>query len=208
MSEPALTARSPLDGYERTTATVGVAEVTGLALVSAAVPQGGDAAFSAALADGFGAARPATGDSTRGDRLKARVLGMQPDQTFILFEPPDPDRAAETVAAALGSAAYVTDQSDSWAMLRIAGNRVRAALERICALDLADDAFPEGRVARTVMEHLAVIVLRDGADSFLLMSPRSSARSLLHAVELAVENLSDRQSADWQPDRARPKLSA
>ena len=109
---------------------------------------------------------------------------------FILFEAPDPDRAAETVGDALGPAAYVTDQSDSWAMLRIAGAGARAALERICMLDLDAAAFPEGRVARTVMEHLAAIILRDGPDSFLLMSPRSSARSFLHAVELSVENVS------------------
>ena len=191
MPDRPLAARSPLDGYDRATGAVAVAEVSGLALVSAAVPRGGDDAFSAALASGFGATRPATGDSTRGDRHAARVLGMQPDQVFILFEPPDPDRAAATVAAALGPAAYITDQSDSWAMLRLAGAGVRAALERICPLDLDDRAFPQGRVARTAMEHLAVIVLRDGADSFLLMSPRSSARSFRHAVELSVENATE-----------------
>ena len=188
MADFALTARSPLDGYERSFGTVTLAEVTGLSLVSAAVPQGGDDAFAAALAAGLGTARPATGDSTPGDRYGARLLGMQPDQLFILFEAPDPDRPALTVAEALGPAAYVTDQSDSWAMLRIAGAGVRAALERICMLDLDDAAFPEGRVARTVMEHLAVIILRDGPDSFLLMSPRSSARSFLHAVEVSVAN--------------------
>ena len=190
MADFALTARTPLDGYARTFGSVALAELAGLALVSAAVPQGGDAAFAAALAEGIGASRPATGESAPGDRFGARILGMQPDQLFILFEPPDPDRAAETVAEALGPAAYVTDQSDSWAMLRIAGAGAgaRAALERICMLDLDEDAFPQGKVARTVMEHLAVIVLRDGPDSFLLMSPRSSARSFLHAVEVSVEN--------------------
>lgn len=208
MADFALAARAPLGGYARSFGAISLAEVAGLALVSAAVPQGGDDAFAKALAAGFGAARPATGastlgdstlgasipgdsisgDSIPGDRVGARILGMQPDQLFILFEPPDPDRAAATVAAALGPAGYVTDQSDSWAMLRIAGAGVRAALERICMLDLDDAAFPEGRVARTVMEHLAVIILRDGPDSFLLMSPRSSARSFLHAVELSIEN--------------------
>ena len=188
MAELALTARSPLDGYERSFGTVTLAEVTGLSLVSAAVPHGGDDTLAAALAAGLGAARPATGDSAPGDRYGARLLGMQPDQLFILFEAPDPDRPAESVAEALGPAAYVTDQSDSWAMLRIAGAGVRAALERICMLDLDDAAFPEGRVARTVMEHLAVIILRDGPDSFLLMSPRSSARSFLHAVEVSIAN--------------------
>ena len=191
MADSPLRARPPLDGYNRTISAVALAEVSGLALVSAAVPQGGDEAFAAALAGGFGASRPATGDSATGNKFGARVLGMQPDQMFILFEPPDPDRPAESVAAALGGAAYVTDQTDNWAMLSIAGTGVCAALERICPLDLADEAFPEGRVARTVMEHLAVIILRDGADSFLLMSPRSSARSFLHAVELSVVNVSE-----------------
>ena len=191
MAEFALTARAPLGGYAETFGGIALAEVTGLALVSAAVPNGGDDAFAAALAAGLGAARPATGDSTPGDRYGARLLGMQPDQLFILFEAPDPDRAAETVADALGPAAYVTDQSDSWAMLCIAGAGVRAALERICMLDLDAAAFPEGRVARTVMKHLAVIILRDGADSFLLMSPRSSARSFLHAVEVSIRNVTE-----------------
>ena len=191
MAEFALRARTPLDGYAETFGGVALAEATGLSLVSAAVPLGGDDAFVGALADGFGASRPSTGDSAPGDRLGACVLGMQPDQLFVLFEAPDPDRAVETVAAALGPAAYVTDQSDSWAMLRIAGPGVRKALERLCPLDLDDVAFPQGRVARTVMEHLAVIILRDGADSFLLMSPRSSARSFLHAVELAAAAASE-----------------
>ena len=188
MADFALTARTPLGGYAHSFGSVTLAEVTGLSLVSAAVPQGGDAAFAAALAAGLGAARPATGDSAAGERYGARLLGMQPDQLLILFAAPDPDRAAGTVVEALGPDAYVTDQSDSWAMLRIAGAGARAALERICMLDLDDAAFPEGRVARTVMEHLAVIILRDGPDSFLLMSPRSSARSFLHAVELSIEN--------------------
>lgn len=191
MPNPSLSVRSPLGGYDRTIETVVISETTDLALVSVAVPLGGDARFSAALASGFGAARPATGDSTLGDRLAARVLGMQPDQMFILFDPPNPDRAAETVSAVLESAAYVTDQSDSWTILRMAGTGVRAALERICPLDLDNEAFPQGRVARTVMEHFAVIVLRDGIDSFLLMSPRSSAGSFLHAVELSVRNVSE-----------------
>ena len=191
MAEVALTARTPLDGYAGTFGGVTLAEAAGLSLVSAAVPNGGGDAFAAALAEGFGASRPSTGESVPGDRLGARILGMQPDQMFILFEAPDPDRAAEAVSTALGPAAYVTDQSDSWAMLRIEGRGVRAALERICMLDLDDTAFPQGRVARTVMEHLAVIILRDGADSFLLMTPRSSARSFLHAVELSLANVSE-----------------
>ena len=189
MCEVVLTSRSPLDGYDRTIGAIALAEVTGLSLVSAAVPRGGDEAFSAALAKGFGAERPSTGDSASGSQHEMRILGMQRDQVFLLFESPDQDRPAETVVGALGPTAYFSDQSDGWVMLRISGSCVRTALERICPLDLGEQAFGEGRVARTVMEHLTVIILRDGMDSFLLMSPRSSARSFLHAVEVSVETV-------------------
>ena len=96
------------------------------------------------------------------------------------------DDAVAVVIEKLGTAGYYTDQSDSWVMLQIAGPGSRAALERICMLDLHSDAFPVDTVARTTMEHLGVMVLRDGEDSFLLMSARSSARSFLHAVETSI----------------------
>ena len=144
MAEFALTARTPLDGYARTFGGVALAEAGGLSLVSAAVPNGGDDAFAAALAKGFGASRPSTGESVPGDRFGARVLGMQPDQVFVLFEAPDPDRAAETASAALGPAAYVTDQSDSWAMLRIEG---RACARRWSASACSTSTMPLSRKA-------------------------------------------------------------
>jgi sarcosine oxidase subunit gamma len=39
------------------------------------------------------------------------------------------------------------------------------------------------------MEHLGTIVLRDGTDSFLLLSAHSSAESFLHAVETSIRNV-------------------
>jgi len=40
------------------------------------------------------------------------------------------------------------------------------------------------------MEHMGAIVLRDGPDSFLLLSASSTARSYLHAVEISLRNVS------------------
>lgn len=186
-----LTATSPLGGYSEDIGDLRLEEVTGKALVSAAVPLGKDAAFAKALVKAFEASRPATGSMTTGKKAGQRLLGLQPDQIFILFDEDSSHvgRADAMARDALGDAAYVTDQSDSWAMLHLSGASVRMALERICPLDLSDTAFPDGKVARTVMEHLSVIILRDGPDSFLLMSPRSSAKSFLHAVEVSARNI-------------------
>jgi sarcosine oxidase subunit gamma len=74
-------------------------------------------------------------------------------------------------------------------MLRVSGPKSRIALERICPLDLHPSTFPQGRVARTLMEHLGVIILHEGPDTYLLLSARSSAGSFLHAVETSVRNV-------------------
>jgi heterotetrameric sarcosine oxidase gamma subunit len=43
--------------------------------------------------------------------------------------------------------------------------------------------FPVDTVSRTVMEHLGVVFVRTGATAFQIMTPRSFASSLLHAIE-------------------------
>ena len=76
-----------------------------------------------------------------------------------------------------------------WVMLEISGPKSREALARLCTLDLHADTFAEGEVARTMMEHLGVIILRNAPDSFILLSARSSAKSFLHAVETSIDNI-------------------
>ena len=115
-------------------------------------------------------------------------MGLQPGQVFALFAY-DGDTAVAEIAQALGENGYYSDQSDSWAMLRLSGSAAVGALARICPLDLDASVFPDGTVTRTVMEHMGVIVLREGTDSFLLMAARSSAANFLHAVEQSVRNV-------------------
>lgn len=189
MASHSLVATAPLGGFHLDLGGTEIAAITDRALVSAAVPLGGESAFAAALTSAYGVTRPETGQSAVTKDGGTRIMGMQPDQVFILFDYSEDTSPAATVSDALGDGAYMADQSDSWAMLRLSGANARLALERICMLDLTDAAFPDGRVARTVMEHLAVIVQRDGAESFLLMSPRSSAPAFLHAVETSARNL-------------------
>lgn len=187
MSEYTLTARSPLDGYQESFDGVALEEVRGLAIVSIAVPQGGSDALAKALPDAYGAALPKAGETSRSNDGQIRFLGMASDQIFAIFDHGEPDAVA-VISEKLADAAYYTLQSDNWVALRISGPKSRAALERICPIDLAPSAFPEGRVARTLMEHLGVIIWPDDADSFFLISASSSARSFLDAVIISIRN--------------------
>ncbi|RED45781.1 sarcosine oxidase subunit gamma [Aestuariispira insulae] len=188
MADIILKAKSPLDGFSRDWPGITLREVTGRALVSVSIPHGGEAALGQKLSQVYGTIIPAVGESTASPVDNAHLLGLARDQFFILFDEGGQAPLA-AVSAKLAEVAYLTDQSDSWAMLHISGPNSRAALARICLLDLHPDHFQTGQVARTVMEHLGVIILRDGADSFLLLSARSSAQSFLHAVTVSAENV-------------------
>ncbi len=159
------------------------------AIVSIATPNAGDAALAAGLQSAYGIELPAVGKAAVSGRDSATFLRHAHDQMFALFNAPAAGNPTDTVRDALGETAYLTDQSDSWAALRIEGAQSRSALERICPLDLDADKFTPGTVARTVMEHLGVIILCEAADKYLLLSARSSADDFLHAVETSVRNV-------------------
>jgi methylglutamate dehydrogenase subunit D len=163
-------------------------EVTDRALVSIATPLGGEAALARALGSAFGTEPPAVGRTTRSADGEIRLLGLARDQVLALMPAPGA-RAAPDLARRLGPVAYLTDQTDAWVMLRLDGPLALPALERTCMLDLHGDAFAVDRVARTVMEHLGTILLREARDRFLLMSASSTARSFLHCLETSLRNV-------------------
>ncbi len=188
MADLTLTSTPALGGYREEFDGVRLSEQPETAIVSIAVPRGGRAALAEAFRTGLGVDLPAPGTSVLSKDGAKRVFRMAPDQFFVVFDHDKPD-AARAVDAALGGTTYVTDQTDVWVTFRIDGPAAISALERICPIDLNAHAFPEGRVARTVMEHLGTIILRDGADTFTIFSARSSARSFLHAVQTSIRNV-------------------
>lgn len=192
MSDQGLNAVTPLAGFSETVGSTAISEPSGRSLVAVAPSRGEEAELQSALKAGFGLAWPVTGQSTtNGD---ARLMGMAPDQAFLLFSHAGPN-AVPAVREKLGNAGWLTDQSDSWAMLSVSGPDCRAALERLCMLDLHRDVFVIGAAQRTTMEHLAVIIVREEADTFLLMSPTSSAESFLDAVVTSARNIVPSKSA-------------
>ena len=110
----------------------------------------------------------------------ATAIPTGPDQVFLLA----PMGAEHDLAGA-----YATDQTHGWAILDLSGPDSVSAFVRCCHRDLHPDSFAVGASARTVMEHLSVVILRQAKDGFRLMSPSSSAASFLHAVETSLQNV-------------------
>jgi len=187
-----LAPRTALDNFSKEYDGISVNEVTNLAIVSIAIPTENDKGFAAALKKGYKTDRPSIGQVTQAKTNNLRLLALQQDQLFMLFDY-DRDRAVEEVNKKINGTkqlTYLSDQSDSWVTLRVSGENCREALERICPLDIHPQAFPVGSVARTSMEHMATIIVREDEDSFLLLSLRSFAKSFLHAVTTSIDNIS------------------
>jgi len=180
-----------LGGYQAEISGILIDEVTDLSIVSITVPliDGGRKALEDTMMKAYGVAFPAPGSSTLSKDGNMRFLGMAPDQIFALLLRDDMN-ADLIVSEKLQGTGYVTLQSDNWVTVRVSGANARAALARICQIDLDPEIFTVGAVTRTVMEHMGAVVLRVNENAFLLLSVWSSARSFLHAVETSARNVS------------------
>jgi sarcosine oxidase subunit gamma len=183
-----LTATSFLDGMDIQVGSARLREVTDMALASVAIPMNGAPSVSEALKSAFGLEMPGNRTSTQFGSARALLTG--PDQIFLLLAD-RPDLATDDVEGAFEQSAYVTEQSSNWVICAVSGPDIRAALERLCPIDLHPNAFPVGAYARTVMEHMGAMIIRTDADSYLLLSTSSSARSFAHAVELSLRYTQD-----------------
>ena len=168
---------------EQTIGGTRLLERADLALVSLAIPQGQEAKARLAISAAFGLESPDPGGSVA--NRSYRLIWMASDQMMLAFRDESPV-AEHDVRAKLNGACYTTNQTDGWVILSISGSGACRALSRLCPLDLHDSAFPVDSVARTMMEHMGAMVLRDGDDSFLLFSASSSAESFLETVEEAI----------------------
>ena len=189
MADCALTAEPFLGGYSLQSGETSLKEVTDLALVSVTCPLGGERNLADATARAWNLEVPRPGRSEAAEDGSVRLLGMAIDQFFAVL-PANGGNPLDTVAAHLGTAGYLTSQTDNWVMLRIEGPLAVRALERVCLIDLAPSAFPDGAVARTVMEHLGAVIVREAESKYLLLSASSSAKSFVHAIETSIANVS------------------
>ncbi|MDO9524522.1 MAG: sarcosine oxidase subunit gamma [Gemmobacter sp.] len=95
---------------------------------------------------------------------------------------------------ALAACAALTDQSDGWACLRLQGPQAEAALARLVPLDLRPAAFGAGAAARSLLNHMPVILIRTG-DGIAVMVFRSMAATAVHEIKEAMDAVAARTFA-------------
>lgn len=169
---PELIAKSALEGRSLTVGTVTLAEVDVGPVTSIAVFPGGAKAVAKGLKP-LGLAMPEP--NSFAEKKGARIVWTGREQAFLMG----------VDCPALEGAA-MTDQSDGWTMLSVAGAGVADVLARWVPIDLRLAAFPVGRAVRTQLNHMNVVILRTGDHAFEIMVFRSMARTAWHEIETAM----------------------
>lgn len=178
-----LMALTALGAREAAVVTVGpltITERVDVALASVAARRGRMADL-AARAKGVGLPLPEPARHAVGSPYAAFWVG--PEMWFVEAPFATHELIAAELKTALGDAASVTEQTDAWVAFDLAAPALAPVLERLCNVDFA--AVPDGHATRTVIEHLGCYLIRQGAGQARLYGPRSSAQSLLHALEVA-----------------------
>lgn len=113
------------------------------------------------------------------------ALWLAPDQWMI--EAPFATHADITayLKPTFKDAASITEQTDAWVRFDVTGPNLPAMFELLCSLDTR--AMQPGHATRTVIEHLGCYVICR-ADHFTILGPRSSAKSLHHALITAAKS--------------------
>lgn len=108
---------------------------------------------------------------------------VAPEMWFIEAPFASHELIADILKGALGDAASVTEQTDAWVGFDLAAPDLAPLLERLCNVDF--HGKPKSYATRTVIEHLGCYLVKNGPGAVRLYGPRSSAKSLLHALEVA-----------------------
>ncbi|MGP6087487.1 sarcosine oxidase subunit gamma [Antarctobacter jejuensis] len=152
--------------------------------ITALLPlRGQRAALSAALQAAHGVSFPEVGKADEGEGVSCIWSGR--DQAFLIGPAPDPG---------LAELAAMTDQSDAWATVLLAGEAAEDVLARLVPIDLRPAAFPVGTSARTLCQHMTITIWRR-EDGFGIMAFRSMARTLAHEIGEAMASVAARQAA-------------
>jgi sarcosine oxidase, subunit gamma len=171
---------------EATTVTHGpltITERTDVALASVAARKGRMADLTAA-AKKAGVPLPDAARHLPGSPYSA--FWTAPEMWFVEAPYVTHELIADLLKSALGEAASVTEQTDAWVAFDLSALDLAPILERLCNVDFA--AVATGYATRTMMEHLGVYLIKHGPGAARIYGPRSSAESLLHALETAAQS--------------------
>lgn len=186
MPEHRLKPLTPLGHAEPETVTVGpvtITEVVDRALASVASRLGREADVAAA-AKAAGIPLPGASQSVEGTPYGAFWLGSEQWMVEAPFATHEDIRAV--LLPLFGDAASITEQTDAWVRFDVSGKDLPALFERLCNFDLRSAAV--GAATRTVIEHLGTYVIKRSETLYSVIGPRSSARSLHHALITAAKS--------------------
>jgi sarcosine oxidase subunit gamma len=112
---------------------------------------------------------------------------VAPEMWFVEAPFASHELIADLLTAAFGAAASVTEQTDAWVAFDVTAPDLAPLLERLCNVDFR--AAPDGHATRTVIDHLGCYLIKHGPGSARVYGPRSSAVSLIHALEVAAASV-------------------
>lgn len=161
-----------------------ITERTDVALASVASRRGRTADLAAAAQK---AGVPLPGPATHQQGTPYSAFWTAPEMWFVEAPHATHELIADLLKTALGDAASITEQTDAWVAFDLAAPELSPVLERLCNVDFPNVA--KGYASRTMMEHLGVYLIKHGPDKARLYGPRSSADSLLHAIETAAQSV-------------------
>jgi len=150
------------------------------ACITSVAPFDGQQDAVAAALKALGLGWPGPGQSVRAGGSACLWTGR--GQAFVIGAAPE----------GLAGIAALTDQSDGWARMQLDGPGAEAVLARLVALDLRPAAFPEGAVARTGLNHIPSVILREGPGAFQIMVFRSMAGSAIEELQRAMKAVAAR----------------
>jgi sarcosine oxidase subunit gamma len=148
-----------------------------LAIAAVIARRGQGEALKARVAEAYGLTLPDGPRRVAGASLAA--IGTAPGAWLFTARSPDP-RWAQGLGRVLQGLASVADQSDAYIAVRLAGPAAGAILAKGIGLDLHPEAFPVGAAAVTTAAHLGLILWREEADAYVVLSFRSYAESFRH----------------------------
>ncbi len=185
MADHSLHPLCALGGTEPVSHVVASARITenpALAMASLAARHGREATLAASAAGLIGAPLPGPGGMAGEGHWAA--FWTSPGQWMLTAPFASHEDIAAIVKAAVGADGSVTEQTDGWVRFEVEGAGVVAMLQRLCNVDV--DAMQAGQATRSQIEHLGTFVLCHRArTAFSLITLRSGAASMLHALETA-----------------------
>lgn len=175
---------SALEAFSREWEGLKLTELIDYELVSLAVAEGQEVKFTEQFKSIFDSAIPSPNQVLHAKN--GSTMWLEPGKYLVMTGERNVN-IDRKFSEQFGENAYAVLLSDGWACLNISGHRTLDIFERFIALDM--QSMPKDFAARTTAHHIALIIvtLQDG--SYLLLTPRSSSQSFLHALIDTAENV-------------------